>query len=145
MFSKETEYALRSLVYIQVQNNKKRTPGVAEIAKEIEAPVFFTAKILQRLAKKRLLKSTRGKGGGFYFDKGNADIFLNEVVQATEGNELLTGCGFGLRECDENNHCPLHNKFYKIRERMQKLFGEVTIQSLAKESVRKKVLVNRLK
>ena len=49
MFNKETEYALRGLVYIKLQNLKVRRPGTAEVAKEIGAPPFFTAKILQRL------------------------------------------------------------------------------------------------
>ena len=33
MFNKETEYALRGLVYIMLQNMKNRRPGTAEIAK----------------------------------------------------------------------------------------------------------------
>jgi Rrf2 family protein len=145
MFSKETEYALRSLVYIQVQNNKNHTPGVAEIAKEIDAPVFFTAKILQRLAKRGLLQSTRGKGGGFYFDKDKPGVLLKDIIHATEGSDLLTGCGFGLKECEENNPCPLHDKFFKVRKNMQKIFSEVTIQSLAKKTVSKNFQVRRLK
>ena len=51
MFNKETEYALRSLVYIQYCNYKDHNPGIAEIAKEIGAPPFYIAKILQRLVK----------------------------------------------------------------------------------------------
>ena len=45
MFNKETEYALRGLVYIQSQNNYGRRPGIAEIAREIEDTPFYTAKI----------------------------------------------------------------------------------------------------
>ena len=37
MFKKETEYALRSLIYIQVQNLEKKRPGIIEIASEIDA------------------------------------------------------------------------------------------------------------
>ncbi len=59
MFRKETEYALRGLVYIQVQNYKERRPGIAEIAKEIDAPQYYTAKIFQRLVKQGFVKSTK--------------------------------------------------------------------------------------
>ena len=51
MFSKETEYALRALVYIRGQNNSGRRPGITEIALEIEAPHYFTAKILQQIGR----------------------------------------------------------------------------------------------
>ena len=66
MFNKETEYALRGLVYIQLQNLSNRKPGVAEIAEEIEAPHFFTAKILQRLVRNGFVVSLKGKSGGFF-------------------------------------------------------------------------------
>ncbi len=59
----------RGLVYIQIQNLSGKNPGVAEIAKGIDAPPFFTAKILQRHGKQGFVKSQKGKGGGFYFDK----------------------------------------------------------------------------
>ena len=68
MFNKETEYALRGLVYIKLQNLKGRRPGTYEVAKEIEAPPFYTAKILQRLVRFGFLRSLKGKGGGFFFD-----------------------------------------------------------------------------
>ena len=80
MFNKETEYALRGLVYIQIQNLNCKNPGVAEIAKEIDAPPSFTAKILQRLVRQGFVKSQKGKGGGFYFDKDNPDLPIKDLI-----------------------------------------------------------------
>ncbi len=89
MFNKETEYALRGLVYIQIQNLIGKNPGVAEIAREIDAPPFFTAKILQRMAKQGFIKSQKGKGGGFFFDKDRPDLPIKNLIVATEGGNLL--------------------------------------------------------
>jgi DNA-binding IscR family transcriptional regulator len=47
MLSKSAEYAIRALVYIQLQNWEGKRPGYREIAREIESPEHFTAKILQ--------------------------------------------------------------------------------------------------
>lgn len=131
MFSKETEYALRGLVYIQIQNLKNKKPGVAEIAKEIDAPPFFTAKILQRMVRQGFVKSLKGKGGGFYYDKDNPDIPLKDLIIAIEGGSLLSECGFGLRHCDLKNPCPLHQKYAPIRDAINNLVSTETIQSLA--------------
>ena len=81
MFRKETEYALRGLVYIQVQNYKDRRPGIAEIAEEIDAPQYYTAKIMQRLVKQGFVRSIKGKGGGFYFSTDEPDLILKEIVK----------------------------------------------------------------
>jgi len=132
MFNKETEYALRGLVYIQLQNVHGRKPGVAEIADEIEAPMFFTAKILQRMVKRGFLNSLKGKGGGFIFDKTKPDLPIKEIIVAIEGSETLSSCGFGLKQCSSDNPCPLHNQYAAIRNAMNELVTTETIQSLAK-------------
>ena len=69
MFNKETEYALRGLVYIKLQNLKNRRPGTAEIAKEIEAPPFLHGKNSSKDCEVGLLESLKGKDGGFFFDE----------------------------------------------------------------------------
>lgn len=131
MFKKETEYALRALVYIKSQNNQERRPGIVEIASEIEAPQSFTAKILQRLVKNGFLKSQKGIYGGFYFDSKAGDLALKDIIVSIEGETLFHGCGFGLQHCDENNPCPLHESYAPIREALDRLVSEETIQGLA--------------
>jgi Rrf2 family protein len=135
VFKKETEYALRGMVYIQIQNQNGRRPGIAEISQEIAAPYFFTAKIFQRLVKFGFLRSIKGKGGGFYLDPKKQDLSLREIIRAIEGDELFIGCGFGLKNCDENNPCPLHYKYALIRDGINHLVTNETIQSLAEISI----------
>ena len=115
MFNKETEYALRGLVYIQVQQAKGLKPGIVEIAKEIDAPLFYTGKIMQRLVKMGFLMSTKGKGGGFYFDLSKPDLPLKTVIHAIEGAKSYSGCGFGLKSCDDDQHCSLHEQYAPIQ------------------------------
>jgi Rrf2 family protein len=136
MFNKETEYAIRGLVYIQVQNFEGHRPGIAEIAEQIDAPHFYTAKILQQLVRKGFIESQKGKGGGFYFDNKKADLSLKQLIIATEGDKLFCGCGFGLKQCDENNPCPLHDKYAVIRNALDKLVTEENVQSLAQKTLR---------
>ncbi len=135
VFKKETEYALRGMVYIQIQNLKDKRPGIAEIAHEIEAPFFYTAKIFQRLVKQGFVRSLKGKGGGFFLDPEKKDLPLREIIIAIEGDELFVGCGFGLKNCDENNPCPLHHRYGLIRDEINRLVTSQTIQSLALSSV----------
>jgi len=103
MFNKETEYAIRGLVYIQLQNSEGKWPGIAEIAEKIDAPHFYTAKILQRMVRQGFIESQKGKGGGFYFDPQKPDLPLKKLIIATQGDNLFSGCGFGLKQCDDNN------------------------------------------
>jgi Rrf2 family protein len=132
MFNKEMEYALRGLVYIRLQNIKKRRSGVEEIAREIGAPAFFTAKILQRLVRSGYLRSAKGKGGGFFFDENSPEISLADLLGAT-GGRAYSGCAFGLKKCDDENPCPLHEKYAPIRRSINELLEGETINSLARK------------
>jgi Rrf2 family protein len=133
MFNKETEYALRGLVYVQVQNLKGLKPGIVEISNEIDAPLFFTGKIMQRLVKHGFLMSMKGKNGGFFFDEQKDDLPIRNVINAIEGEKTYSGCGFGLKHCDELHPCPLHEQYAPIRNSINDLISKNTVQSLARD------------
>jgi len=131
MFNKETEYALRSLVYIQMQNMNGRRPGIDEITREIDAPRFYTAKILYRMVKNGFLRSLKGKGGGFFFEDDKPPLTIKKVVLATEGGKIFSSCVFGLKQCDSDIQCPLHEKYAPVRGSIDDLVSSETIQTLA--------------
>lgn len=87
MLSKTTQYAIRALVYIQMQNTKGRRPGFKEVAKETGAPEHFTAKILQILTRYDMIDSAKGRGGGFYFSQGGDELNIYEVIRAMEARK----------------------------------------------------------
>ena len=132
MLKKETIYAIRSLVYICLQNYKNNQPGISEIANEISAPYYFVGKILQRLVRLGFLKSKKGKNGGFYCEN-NKPVTLDELIRAIEGNVLYNKCFFGIKECDAKNPCPLHEKYVLIAKEIEKFSKEQTIQAIARK------------
>lgn len=72
LFTKASEYALLSLIYI----SQKETPqDVDSLALELDIPKSFLAKILQTLAKDGLLKSFKGAKGGFCFNQRTKSIY----------------------------------------------------------------------
>jgi len=131
MLSKSTEYAIRALIFVQLKNLLEKRPGVAEIAKEIEAPVAFTAKILHTLTSRRLLNSMKGRGGGFFFSESQAEITVYEIILVMEGDALFTECGIGLSNCSDDNPCPLHDQYGKIRGQLLALAKLESINSMA--------------
>jgi Rrf2 family protein len=131
MLGKATEYAVRALVYIFMQNQAGKRPGFKEIAKNINSPEPFTAKILQTLVREKLISSMKGRGGGFFFDQPTASLALYEVMRVVEGETFFDKCGFGLQRCNSENPCPLHSEYSPVREGFFTLVNTVTIQSLA--------------
>lgn len=133
MFSKSCEYAIRAAIYISAEGSLEKMVGIDEICSHIEAPTHFTAKILQILTRNNIVSSKKGVNGGFYLNKAQKNKPLIDIVNATDGNVLFTGCGLGLKECSEMEPCPLHEKFKSIRAGISKMMEESTIDSMAKK------------
>jgi Rrf2 family protein len=133
MLVKSTQYAIRALVYIQLQNWLNKRPGVVEIAKEIEAPEAYSAKILQTLTKHQLVDSMKGRGGGFFFNGIVKKITLYDVIHVMEGDACFKRCGFGLKLCNQTKPCPLHEKYKTVRDEFLNLANAESIQSIAKK------------
>lgn len=131
MLSKTAEYAIRALVYIQMQNWEGKRPGYREVAREIESPEHFTAKILQTMTRFGMIYSLKGRNGGFAFDEGDEPLPLYRVIVAIDGEKAFTRCSFGFKSCGGENKCPLHDEFSKIRNNFYKLVRTETIQLLA--------------
>ncbi len=133
MFSKACEYGIRAVIYIWSQSKKGNKLGVKDICKEIDAPEYFTAKILQSLAKQDIVSSTKGPNGGFYISKEQENIHLMDLVVAIDGDKLFNGCGLGLKQCSETNPCPIHHGYKEIREGLARLLKTKTLRDLADE------------
>lgn len=144
MLSKSTEYAIRALVFIQLRNWEQKRPGVGEIAKEIEAPEAYTAKILQTLTKNKLMDSMKGRGGGFFFNGNQSNLTLYDVIQVVEGDASFHKCGFGLKQCNNDNPCPLHAKYKRVRDGFFDIVKTETIKSLSEKILRGDAVINRL-
>jgi len=134
MFSKATEYALRATIFIAQNSTPERKIGIDEIAKGIDAPRYFTAKILQALRKNNaIIHSVSGPNGGFYMDERVRELPVRAILVTMGEDELFDKCVLGLTRCSEIKPCPMHFKYKPIKAQLKELFESKTIQHLADE------------
>jgi Rrf2 family iron-sulfur cluster assembly transcriptional regulator len=143
MFSKATEYALRATIYIAQKSTEEKKLGLIEIAKAIDSPKSFTAKILQLLTKEdRIISSSTGPGGGFYLEPAKRKLPVRAVLEAVGEDDVITKCILGLRECSDLKPCPMHARYKIIKLQLIQLFETKTIQDLADEISKGKLFIN---
>lgn len=132
MFSKACEYGIRAAIYIAQQSLVDRKVSLKDVAEAIESPTAYTSKILQKLSKNSIIKSDKGPTGGFSMDKTELEkVKLCAIVYAIDGDAVYTGCGLGLKKCNENKPCPVHYQFKLIREELKKMLETTTVKTLA--------------
>ena len=140
MFSKATEYALRATIYIAQRSSKEDKPGLDEIARAINSPRSFTAKILQLLTKdNKIISSVREPNGGFFLEKRAKNLPVRAILEAMDEDEILDKCVLGLKQCSEIKPCPMHSQYKVIKQDLKRLFEGKTIQNLADELKNKSI------
>lgn len=134
MFSKACEYGIRATLHIAAQSLHGKRVVLTEIAKAIDSPEPFTAKILQQLAKSKLVQSNKGPNGGFSISEKDLErIKLKDLVLAIDGEGLFTECGLGLKTCDENAPCPIHNIFKPIRAQIIDMLENTSLKNISEQ------------
>ncbi|MBC9911812.1 RrF2 family transcriptional regulator [Chitinophaga varians] len=146
MLSKTAEYALRATIYIALKGSEDDKLGIEEIAKGIDSPKSFTAKILQLLTQNnRVISSVRGPNGGFFLTDRARKLPVKAILEAVEEANVITKCVLGLKECSETRPCPMHTQYKDIKKQLKQMFEKTSIQQLVEEFNKGNYFIDNLK
>jgi Rrf2 family iron-sulfur cluster assembly transcriptional regulator len=138
MLSNSCRYGIRAVIYIASQPSEKGKTGIKQISKDLNLPTPFLAKILQQLAKQKILKSLKGPHGGFSLMKDPRKISLLDIVKTIDGEEIFTNCIVHNSTCScVDKHkmpCPVHDDYEGVRSDLISLFSNKTIHDLVRKT-----------
>lgn len=133
MLSNTSKYAIRAVIYLALYSSTEKRIGIKEISSKLDIPTPFLGKILQRLAKQKILSSTKGPHGGFSLKIPANDISIMEIVEIIDGTESFDVCVIRTTKCSHDEPCSLHDKISPLRSQMRSVFMTETIADLASE------------
>ena len=130
IFSSSTEYAIRGLSELAARGTDGRVL-LDDLVAGTDLPRDFLAKIFQKLVRAGILRSAKGRGGGFSLARPEHQIALIDIVIAMEGAQLLDRCVVGLEKCSDQMPCSQHDLYKPIRQRLQDYLRTTTLADLA--------------
>jgi len=133
-FSQATKYCIRAVLYLAEHSGGKPLMS-RQIAQALRVPEPFLAKILQQLSKRGVLRSFRGRGGGFVLARPAREVNLAEVVETMEGPNFGVGCVLGLAQCSAENPCPLHDQWSRFMAEMREVLSRQSIEEVMAKAV----------
>ncbi len=132
MFSKTCKYGIKAIVYIGIQSIDNQRVTLGDIAKKIDSPEAFTAKILGTLSKNGLISSFTGPNGGFEISNDKMkSVRMIDIVTVIDGDDLFWQCPLGLTGCDDSNPCPVHDRFIEIRTKLRNMLESTSVFDMA--------------
>ncbi len=129
LFNRDTDYAVRALVYMGQRPGE--VLSVAGIHTELGIPRPHLRGILQKLARGGILLSHRGPRGGFQLNKRPETILLTDVMELFQGEVNLSHCLLHGEACPNRVVCPLRATIKEIETLVDSRLRATTIASLS--------------
>lgn len=112
-FSKKLDYGLYLLDILK--KSKGKPTSINNVSKEHKLPRAFMEKVALELKKGGLIKSVKGRDGGYVLAKKPEEITLGEAMRVFEKEE---NCG----ECFYAANCPARQIKSEVDEEIKKVF-----------------------
>lgn len=88
---KMTEQAIHMIFIVdRLYNKKKRPQTIEDVLIYITANKTVASKILETMARRGILSSRRGRGGGYFMERDLKDIRIGDIAECFE-EEVLIG------------------------------------------------------
>ena len=138
--SKKVEYGLMALLHM----SRLRAGALAtakEISDEHAIPSELLGKVLQALARERLIVASLGSRGGYRLAKTIEQITLGQVIEAVEGPVHFTRCHADPAQCGLYSGCTIREEVARIRDQLNGFVHGISLGTFLHGSPRPPVLM----
>ncbi len=133
LITKASEYAILSLIVLSKTDTPKDSDS---LSRELFISKSFLAKILQSLAKQKILKSYKGANGGFMLNKPPQEIDILSIITAVEGKTpSVFECSASEKDCpsDKASICSLWPMLNRLQKNIDIFLADLTLHDILKE------------
>ena len=111
---------------------------VKAIAEACDIPTAYLAKIVNVLARKQLVSTQRGVGGGVELARPSQEIVLRDICVALDDPLVKPRCMFGHAACTNDRVCPAHEFCVSYRGKLAEFLDKTTIADIAAFETRRR-------
>src|SRR5215813_10292959 len=127
-FTKRADYGLMAIHYIAIHDDLGAV-SAKRIAEEFAIPPELLAKILQRLARERLIVSHNGPKGGYVLARRPTEISVGQVVRALEGPLKIVSC-YEDESCPQMERCNIRRPVQKLQTAIVSMLDAMSLAEL---------------
>jgi Rrf2 family protein len=126
--TKKADYGLIAMRHL-AEHADLGACSAKDLAEMYGIPQEALAKILQRLARARLLTSQHGTNGGYVLARDPRKISALEVIQAIEGPLFQSSCK-SVKGCSTSLKCTVREPLQKVGRVIEAVLGNLSVWEL---------------
>lgn len=128
-----TDYG--TVLLIEMARHPAEIHTAANLARRLRIPVPTVGKLLKQLAAGGILRSRRGKGGGYQLVTAPEGITLAQVLTVLEGPLAITDCSAGQGLCQLETGCAVRHNWQQINQAIYHGLDQLTLAAMSKPLV----------
>ena len=131
LISSKGRYALRLMIYIAALGDAEGKIALREVADREHISQKYLEQLVRPLMKAGLLKSVRGKGGGYVLTRPPEQYTVGEILRLTEGSLAPVACLDGdCKGCSRSDECPTLDVWKNLDKLINDYLDGVTLDTL---------------
>ncbi|KYG60689.1 Rrf2 family transcriptional regulator [Bdellovibrio bacteriovorus] len=127
--NRKLEYALMALKHMS-----KKIPGELTSAKEVSdsfnTPFDATARVMQQMAQKGILRAEYGANGGYQITKDLSKVSIHDLVEIIEGPTALVKCLHKEAPCEIQGTCNIVSPITQLNHRLTEFYRSLSLKEL---------------
>ena len=127
-------YGLRAMIELAKNENSGAIP-LRIISEKQNISEQYLEQLFVNLRNSGLVKSVRGANGGYLLNRPAEDITVQEIIVALEGPLNIVDCIADESLCDFSKQCATHELWIELRERIEDLLKNITLEDLKKRAI----------
>jgi len=128
--TRAADYAVRAIVHLASLRGGSRI-SLGELATGVDVSPAFLSKVLQRLVKAGLIRSWRGRLGGFELSRDLASVSLLDVLHAFDSVPTLNAC-LAPGGCARSASCGAHVVWLEAQQRLREVLAGASMDRIGR-------------
>lgn len=101
-----------------------------EVAEQMHISFETTARVLQALSSRGLLKAEYGVGGGYVLARALSEVSLHDLSEMLEGHTTLTKCLGNDEPCEIHSTCNIVSPINNLNKKIQEFYKSVSLDEV---------------
>jgi Rrf2 family protein len=134
MLSRKAKYAIKALLAL-ADSEPGEPVRISDLARAEQIPPKFLELILLGLRNQGILRSRKGKGGGYLLARDPSEIFLGQIVRMFDGPLAPVPCAsqtayVPCADCRNEAVCGVHLAMKEVRDATARVLDGTSLASL---------------
>ena len=125
-FTTKSRYAVNALADLEYLSKYESPVTLRDIARRQGIDLTYLEQLFRKLREAGIVKSIRGRNGGYIYASHPKDISIKSIMEAVEENLDATNCA-GTSSCHYGQECNSHQLWDDLNNVVDRFLSDISI------------------